>query len=383
MIRLGLALALGLLSPGFEHFYNNEYDQALTIFEDNAQKHPADAAAQNAVAQAILYREMFRNGALESQLVTGSNAFLRRGKMEISAQDRSAFAEAITQTLSLTEARLKEDPNDVHALYQTAVAHGLRANYLFLVEKSWMQALHETIAGRKANEKILDIDPSFIEARLLHGLSEYVVSCLPAYLRMLGAVNGFHGDRDDGIRQLEMVRQSQADNRFDAAILLAVIYRREHRPKDALPLLEKLATDFPRNYLFRLEQVQIYSDLGDKTAALGVLAGIENAIKSGAAGYAKLSVERVEYARGNLLFWYDDLQAARENLDKASRHSERLDLNTAVMAWLRLGQVYDLQGDHDQARQAYKSAMATAPDSDPAKEAAGYMAKPYKRKLKT
>jgi tetratricopeptide (TPR) repeat protein len=60
-----------------------------------------------------------------------------------------------------------------------------------------------------------------------------------------------------------------------------------------------------------------------------------------------------------------------------------LDLNTAVMAWLRLGQVYDLKGQHAEAIQAYRKTLNTAPRSAPALEAEGYISAPYRRKPAT
>jgi hypothetical protein len=60
---------------------------------------------------------------------------------------------------------------------------------------------------------------------------------------------------------------------------------------------------------------------------------------------------------------------------------EDLDLNTATMAWLRLGQVYDLMGDRQRALEAYHTTMSTAPGSAIAKEAAAYVEKAYRRKV--
>jgi tetratricopeptide (TPR) repeat protein len=302
--------------------------------------------------------------------------------MKISAQDKTRFNEATRRAISLSEASLKRNPQDVYALYALTVAHGLRANFLFLVDKAWMQALRECITARRANDRILELDPGFVDAHLIHGISEYVVSCLPLYLRMLGVINGFHADKEDGIRQLQLVATSGVRNRYDAAILLAAIYRRERRPKDALPLLKMLARTFPRNYLFPLEEVQMYSDLGDKASALEVLARIENARRRGDPGYAQLPPERVQYARGNLLFWYNDLGQSLADLKQATQRPDELDLSTATMAWLRLGQVYDLLGDRQPALEAYRKTVSTAPNSEVAKEAADYIDKPYKRKTK-
>ncbi|MBV8867010.1 MAG: tetratricopeptide repeat protein [Acidobacteriaceae bacterium] len=370
------------LGPGFSHFYNNEYDQALAIFEQQVRAQPDDATAYNAIAQAILYREMYRDGALESELVTGSNAFLRRSRMEVSPQDKAQFMNAVNRAIYLSSQQLQQNSKNVAALYSLAVAHGLRANFLFLVNKSWMQALRESVAARRANDQVLEIDPGFVDAHLIHGISEYTVGCLPAYLRVLATVDGFHGDKEDGVRQLQSVYRHGVRARFDAAILLAAIYRRDHRPEDAIPLLKTLASTFPRNYLFPFEEVQMYSDLGNKAAALRVLAEIETALSRREPGYARLPLARVQYARGNLLFWYGDLDRSLEDLKLATRNTNELDLSTAIMAWLRLGQVYDLLGDRADAVEAYRMTISTAPHSEPANEAAGYLDRPYRRKEK-
>ncbi|MBV9294335.1 MAG: tetratricopeptide repeat protein [Acidobacteriaceae bacterium] len=372
-----------LTNPGFVHFYNNEFDQAVAWFEQELKTHSDSPELYNHVAQGILYREMLRDGALESQLVSGNNPFLRRPKMEISAADKARFDTCIDQTLKLTSAALAKDPHDIAALYAQGVAHGLRANYLFLVEKAWVEALREATAARKADQEIVSIDPSFIDARLLLGLNQYVVGALPFYMRALGFLGGFHGDKEAGIRELELVAKSGVMNRYDAEVLLAAIYRRERKAQQAIPLLKDLAERFPRNYLLRFEQVQMYSDLGNKNSALQVLAEIDDLRTRGAPGYADLPLEKIKYLKGNLLFWYGDLDPALTDLKEATRNADKLDLNTAVLAWLRIGQTYDLQGNHQQAIGAYRETMKTAPKSQAATEASTYISNPYRRKRST
>lgn len=368
-------------NPGFIAFYNNDFDAAIAYFEQQIREHPQDPDQYNHLAEGILYREMFRDGALESQLVTGNNPFLRRPKMEIPPQDKQRFTDCVDTALKLTEAALqKDDPNDVRMLHALGVTHGLRSNYLFLVEKAWLDSLREATAARKANQQILKIDPNFVDAHLILGLDKYVVACLPFYLRTIGSIGGFHGDKEGGIRDLQFVAANGVLDRYDAEVLLAAIYRRERCPEKAVPLLQDLARTFPRNYLFRFEQVQMYSDLGDKRAALQVLAEIDSLRRSGAPGYANLAPEKIHYLKGNLLFWYGDLDPALADLKQATQKADELDLSTAVLAWLRLGQVYDLQGDHRQAIGAYRETMKTAPKSEAAEEAKGYISNPYRRK---
>jgi tetratricopeptide (TPR) repeat protein len=368
-----------LTNPGFVHFYNNEFDAAIADFEKEVQARPNDCEAYNHLAQGILYRELFRNGALESQLVSGNNPFLRRRKMNISPANKARFNDSIKTAIRLSEEELKRDPNDVHGLYCGAVAHGFRANYLFLVEKSWVQSLKEAGAGRKLEQKAVALDPNFVDARLGLGVHDYIVGSLPFYMRAFGFVAGVHGDKDVGIREIQEVRAHGILSKYDAEILLAVIYRRERKLELAIPLLKEAAAQFPRNYLFRFEEVQMYSDLGDKRNALAVIAELEHLQRSGAPGYRDISPEKIEYTKDNLLFWYNDFDPALNGLKQVTRNSQDLDLNTAVLAWLRLGQIYDLKGDHEDALGAYREAVRTAPQSQAAAEAKDYMAHPYKR----
>ncbi len=369
-----------LKNPGFVHFFNNEYDEAIDYFEKQVTADPKDPEQYNHLAQAILYRELFRNGSLESQLVSGNNAFLRRDKMKIRPQDKQRFLSCLEKALALSEAQLQLNGRDARALYQEAVAHGLRANYYFLVEKAWTDSLRAASASRKADEQVLELDPTFVDAHLIVGVYSYVVGSLPFYMRALGAVGGFHGDREDGIRQLQSVAFQGVLNKYDAQVLLAVLYRREHRAKQAISLLKSLAQQFPRNALFRFEQVQMYSDLGEEKSALEILATIDGLRRSGAPGYAQIPAYKICFVAGNLYFWYNDLPRALDNLKQVTRDADNLDLNTALIGWLRLGQIYDLQGRHADAIGAYRESMKVAPGSEVASEAKGYISSPYRRR---
>jgi len=368
-----------LAEPGFVHFYNLEFEEALAAFHAEAAQLPDSADAYNHIAQTILYREMFRSGALESQLVTGTNPFLRRAKMNPSAADDKFFNDAIAHAMELAGARLKTNPNDAPALYAMGVSYGLRSNYNFLVHKAWVDALHDATSARKAHHRATEAAPGFTDAFLVQGLYDYIVGSLPLHWRTLGLLAGFRGNRERGIESLKLVAEKGRANRADAAILLCAIYRRERRAQDAIPYLDDLIRRFPRNFLLRLELVQMYGDLGDKAKALEVLSQLDQLKRSGVAGFDQLPEEKVRYTRGNLLFWYNDLDAALNDMKAVTAKAETLDLNTGVYAWLRLGQIYDLKNQHEQALAAYRETMRYAPASEAAREARDFMASPYKR----
>jgi len=316
-----LAAQEALVSRGFEHFYNLEYDEAIADFSEAVKQHPDLPAVHNHLAQAILYRAMFRAGALESELVTGSNPFLRRPKVEATPEENRRFQQAVQKSMELCQARLRQNPQDPKALYALGVAHGWRANYNFLVRKAWRDALRDATNARKLHNKVSELDPSMIDARLMQGVHDYVVGSLPLLWKMLGFLIGFRGDKGQGIRTLELVAQKGVVN------------------------LERLK-------------------------------GLK---QSGARGFQKLPWARLWYAEGNVQFWYNDLDAALENMKKATAGAEALDLNTGVLAWMRLGQLYDLKGQRASAQQAYRRAIAFAPASDAAAESRRYLNSPYRR----
>jgi tetratricopeptide (TPR) repeat protein len=384
-VALAGLLALPLVaqdSPdarGMNHFYNLEYDQALVEFERAEQQNPQAIGPHNHVAQTLLYREMYRSGALETELVSGNNPFLRRPKMNPSPVIEKRFSGEIQKALDLANARLSGNPNDTRALYGRGAAYALRANYEFLVRKAWRDSLRDATAARKDHNRVTELEPSNYDARFIQGLHDYVVGSLPWQWRLLGFLIGFHGDKDRGLHTVEEVAHKGTNNKVDAELLLCALYRREEKPREALPLLEDLLRRFPRNNLLLFEEAQMYSSLGNKDKAIGAIDRIAAMKQSGLPGYADVPWEKIYFQLGNIEFWYNDLDRAIENLKKVTSSQNEVDLNTGVLAWMRLGQIYDMKNRRAEALEAYKHAIAFAPEADAAKESRGYMSSPYRR----
>lgn len=129
-----LAAQQKVVDQGFEHFYNLEYDEALTAFEKAIAETPSSPDLHNHLAQTLVFREMFRNGALESELVNGNNSFLRRAKLNPAPETEKRFLDEVGKALSLCDARLKSNPNDTAAMYAQGIAYGLRSNYYWVVK---------------------------------------------------------------------------------------------------------------------------------------------------------------------------------------------------------------------------------------------------------
>src|ERR1041385_4306143 len=130
-----------LVDEGFNHFYNLEYDEAITSFEKAIAQNPKSPDLHNHLAQTLIFREMFRDGALESELVSGNNSFLRRPKLNPSRETEREFLSEVAKAMAISEARLKKNPDDIGALYALGISYGLRANYYWVVKKAWRDSL--------------------------------------------------------------------------------------------------------------------------------------------------------------------------------------------------------------------------------------------------
>jgi tetratricopeptide (TPR) repeat protein len=388
IVLLGFVSALGLCAQktawtpynsAFHHFYNLEYDQAIAELEKGVASDPGSAGVRNHLAQCIQFRELFKVGALESELVSGNNSFLRRPKIDTTPEIEKRFQDEVQKAMELSEARLKTNPNDTQALYALGVSYALRGNWNFLVRKAWRDALHDATTARKMCNRVTEIDPSNYDARLVQGAHDYIVGSLPAFYNMLGFLVGFHGDKDKGIRTLQEVAQKGSANSVDAKVVLCAIYRREEKWQAAGPLLEELINRFPHNYLLRFEQSQMYSSTGQKDKAIASIQKMAELKKSGAPEFASLAAERIYFHIGNIQFWYRDYDQAVENLKRATAGGAALDLTTGTLAWMRLGQVYDLTNRRALAMEAYRKAIAFAPEAEAAKESRRYLSSPYRR----
>ena len=368
-----------VVDRGFDHFYNLEYDEALSDFRQASAQYQDAPDLHNHVAQTLVFREMFRDGALESELVSGNNSLLRRPKLNPTPEIEREFLSEVARAMALSEARLKKNPNDTGALYALGISYGLRANYYWVVKKAWRESLSDATAARRQHNRIVELEPENVDARLVQGLHDYIVGSLPAVYRTLGFLAGIRGDREKGIQTIRYVASNGRLNRVDAEIFLCALYRRENRPIEAVPLINDLIRRFPRNFLLRLELSQMYSVAGDGSRALAALDELKRLKTGRASGLDRLSWEKIYYQEGTIQFWYRDLDHALENLKRVTASSDEVDLNTGAFAYLRIGQIYDMTQRRMMAVEAYRRCIAYAPDAEAAHESRKYLSAPYRR----
>jgi tetratricopeptide (TPR) repeat protein len=272
-------------AEAFNHFYNLDYDLAIKQFRDFTVAHPQSMEGWNYLAQAIFYSGLFDCGLMGSDLVKSNDAVLHAPKVVFPAEQDAELQSAIGNAQKIADARLKTNPRDAVALYELGITYGLRANYELLAKHAWLAGLRAADESRKLHEQVIKLDPNNYDARLIPGTHQYLVGTLPLLARMVARAAGVSGDRVEGLKKVELTAARGDSARLDAQILLAVLYRREHRSGDGIPILTKMTEIYPRNFLFRIELAKLYADTGDRIRATAELERIDRLIAQGAPGY--------------------------------------------------------------------------------------------------
>ncbi len=233
--------------------YDLKFDQAHWELEGWQHRHPEDSLGPASDAAAYLFSELTRLGSLEAELFVDDDRFKNRKTLDPDPKVKSSFYERIGQADRLADSALQKSDVDARALFVKTLTHGLRADYVALVDGRGIKALSYTKAGRVYAERLLAADPAAFDAYLGPGVENYLLSLKPIALRFLLRLTGSQVDRETG---LEKLRKTAAQGYYlepFAKLLLAVAALRDNEPQKARELLTGLHERFPDNGLYSLE----------------------------------------------------------------------------------------------------------------------------------
>jgi hypothetical protein len=236
------------VSIAINHYRNLEYEAAKQQLRGWIDTHPTDLRASNYLATATLYNEMFERGVLESSVYGEGGDIFKASKVAVTPSFQQELFSILDKSQQLAEERLKNNPNDKDALYWAGVSHGTRATYHFALRKEYMPALHEASAAYKYHSDLLRADPNYVDAYLVVGMNNYVVGSLPWYVKVLASLTGRHGNREEGIRQVQRVTEKGSFAREDGQVMLASprFFISQDKPTNTSSITTPHSTGTPR-----------------------------------------------------------------------------------------------------------------------------------------
>ncbi len=151
-----------LNQAAFEHYYNLDHDAAIQDFEKIIARHPNDPFALNHLLSAILVRELYRMGAINTGEYT-NDSFIGNAHRPADPPQKARIRQLVQQAEKIEDAGLARNPNDVDMLYARGVTRAQFALYTALIERAWFSALRNAVGARHDHERVLELDPA------LHG----------------------------------------------------------------------------------------------------------------------------------------------------------------------------------------------------------------------
>jgi tetratricopeptide (TPR) repeat protein len=339
-----------LNAPAFEHFYDMEYERSIQEFTQVVQRHPDDSDALNHLLTVVLFRELYRMGALNAGEYA-NDSFINAAHRPADKQTCEQIKSLVEKALAIEDKGLAANSKDVAALYARGVTRAQFATYTALIEHAWFSALRNAVGARHDHEKVLELDPGNLDAKLIVGAHNYVVGNLPWGVKAASSMVGLGGSKDKGLQYLHEAAAGNTETSIDAKILLVVFLRRERRFDEALQILKTLELPYPHNVLFALEDGNLLRAKSQDREAEAVYRRVWQDGRNGR--YSGLHYEIAATALGDLLRAQKNFAAAAaayEQVNDVPKPSPE----TAQKAALGAGEMYDLLNKRDLALKKYE-----------------------------
>jgi len=358
----------------FDHFYDMEYDRATQELEKIVEKHPNDPFALNHLLTVVLMHDLYETGSMNTGDYT-NDSFIGRTPRPTDPKIKRQIKDLVRRAESLEEEQLKANPSDVQALYCRGVTRAQFAVCTGIVERAWFSALRNAVGARHDHERVLELDPQFLDAKLVVGTHNYVVGNLPWSVKVAAALAGLSGSKEKGLSFLRDVAKSNGENSVDAKVMLTLFLRREHQYDEALGYMQELTARYPHNHLFPTEVANLLRAANRLPEAEAEYRKIWQNGREGK--YGNLHYELAAWGLGELLRSNKDLTGAAAAYELVNQ-APNPDPDILQKANLAAGEMYDLLQKRDLAMKAYQTVLAGNANTGPADLARRYIKEAYR-----
>jgi hypothetical protein len=270
---------------------------------------------------------------------------------------------------------LGKNPNDIDALYARAWARALKCTYLAMVERSYGAGFRLASKAKEDDLRVLQLDPDYVDAKLVVGVYEYVVGALPWPFKVLIGFAGITGSKNRGMEMLNDAANRGVTTSVEARTVIALFLRREARYKEAIKVIRGLKDQYPHDYLFCLEEANLRKDAGEGMGA--VTAYRELLASSNKAGYfAGPRLELAYFGLGDALRGQRHFGEAAEAYEHAAS-TAGVGPELKIRSLLDAGECRDLNRERALAVRDYQGAVDAGPNTSRADTARKHLRSAY------
>src|SRR5579863_4100547 len=257
-----------LVQEAFVHFYNLDYAGAVERFERVHAAHPGDPQGTALLLDAVLFQELYRQDLLDTTFYANDGFLTGKHATQEDPAVRNRILGLADEAVHEADGRLNQNANDVDALYARGWARALKCTYVAMVERGFGAGFRLASKARDDDARVLQLDPDYVDAKLVVGVYEYVVGALPFPFKLLIGFAGITGSKSRGLEMLKDDGNRGLVTNVEARTTIALFLRREARYKEAIQVVQTLKNEFPRDYLFNLEDANLRKDAGEGMGAV-------------------------------------------------------------------------------------------------------------------
>ena len=359
----------------YEHFYNLDYPGAVERFERIHVAHPGDPQATALLLNAMLFQELYRLDLLDTTFYANDGFLTGRHATEEDPKARDRIMGLADEAIREADARIEHNPNDVDALFARGWVRSLKCAYIAMVERGFGAGFRLATKAKEDEERVLELDPDYVDAKLVTGVYQYVVGALPWPFKLMIGFAGITGSKTRGLAMLNDAGNRGVITSIESRTVIALFLRREARYKEAIEVVRSLKSQYPHDFLFCLEEANLRKDAGEGMAAVEAYREIIAA--SARPGYfAQAQLELAYFGLGDALRGQRHFSEAAQAYEQTAG-TKNVSPELKIRSLLAAGECHDANGERQLAVKDYQAAIDAGPNTSRADTARKRLRNPY------
>ncbi|MGA2084544.1 MAG: hypothetical protein ABSG60_03380 [Terracidiphilus sp.] len=365
-----------LVREAFNHFYQLDYAGTVERFERFHAAHPGDPQGTVLLLDAVLFQELYRLDLLDTTFYANDGFLTGRHATVEDPKARDRILALADETIHEADWRLSKNQNDVDALYARGWARALKCTYIAMVERGYVAGFKLALGAKNDHERVLELDPEYVDAKLVVGVYEYVVGALPLPFKLLIGFAGMTGSKTKGLEMLTDDGNRGPVTNVEARTTIALFLRREARYKEAIQVVRGLKSEYPRDYLFSLEEANLRKDAGEGMGAVDAYREIL-ATNAKPGYYYSARMELTYFGLGDALRGQRHYAEAAQSYEQAA-WTPNVGPELKIRSLLAAGECHDMNGERQLALKDYQMAIDAGPNTSRADTARKYLRTVYR-----
>jgi len=360
----------------YVHFYNLDYPGAVERFERIHEAHPGDPQATALLLNALIFQELYRQDLLDTTFYANDGFLTGRHATEEDPKTRDRILGLADEAIHEADLRIAHNPNDVDALFARGWVRSLKCTYVAMVERTYGAGFRLATKAKDDEERVLQLDPDYVDAKLVTGVYAYVVGALPWPFKLLIGFAGITGSKSEGMKLLNDDGQRGVITSIEARTAIALFLRREAKYKEAIEVVRGLKKLYPHDFLFCLEEANLRKDDGEGMAAVESYREIIAASRR-PAYFAQAQLELAYFGLGDALRGQRHFGEAAQAYEKAAG-TRNVGPELKIRSLLAAGECHDVEGERQLAVKDYQGAIDAGPTTSRADTARKRLRNPFR-----